>query len=160
MKFSNRSVTGSSILVLCITALLNTPQVLAQQSQKSQAEDVIRVNTDLVQTAITVVDRSGHFVDGLSREQFELTVDGQPRPITFFERVTAGSAREEQLTGIDKANPATQKTSAANATVRGRTIVFFIDDIHQSADSLHRTRDMPRHFLTHEMNSRHTVPMP
>jgi len=36
-----------------------------------KAQDVVRTNTELVQTAVTVVDKKGHFVEGLQREQFE-----------------------------------------------------------------------------------------
>ena len=59
-----------------------------------QEHEVIRTNTELVQTTITVLDKKGHFVEGLQREQFHLMVDGKPRPVEFFERVAAGSARE------------------------------------------------------------------
>jgi hypothetical protein len=56
---------------------------MAQQAAKSPDDDVLRVNTDLIQVPITVVDKQGHFVEGLTRSQFELLVDGQKRPIRF-----------------------------------------------------------------------------
>lgn len=56
---------------------------------------MIRVNTELVQTDVMVFDKKGHFVDGLQRGQFELSVDGKPQPISFFEQVKAGSAKEQ-----------------------------------------------------------------
>lgn len=49
--------------------------------------DTIRVNTNLIQTEVTVVDKNGRFVDGLKPEQFELRVDGKPTPIDFFDKV-------------------------------------------------------------------------
>jgi VWFA-related protein len=162
MKFINRSTVRilPTFLVLPILFVATKGQAIAQQPSKPQADEVLRINTDLVQTAITVVDKNGRFVDGLDSAQFELTVDGKPRPVSFFERVTAGNAREEQLPVQSGAN--TNATKPANppapgATVRGRTIVFFIDDMHQSADSMHRTRDMLRHFLVNEMGSRDSV---
>ncbi len=147
----------------CFSALLNatgglTPDASAQQQSKPQSADVLRINTDLVQTAVTVVDKNGRFVDGLDRSQFELTVDGQPRPISFFERVTAGSAREAQLANGNEPGAALAVKVPANlSTVPGRTIVFFIDDLHLSPDSMHRTREMLRHFLDNEMGSRDSV---
>jgi VWFA-related protein len=128
----------------------------AQQQPSSQADDVLRINTDLVQTSVTVIDKKGHFVNGLTREQFQLLVDGQPRPITFFERITAGSAREAQLTARNETGPDVSNR-VSGPTVRGRTIVFFIDDIHLSLDSLNRTRQLLRNFLDHEMNSGDSV---
>src|SRR5437016_2170889 len=123
MKFNNQFPMRSVLFVLCFAALLNLPNgsANAQQPAKPPADDVVRVNTELAQTAITVVDKNGHFVDGLERGQFELTVDGQRRELSFFERVTAGSAREEQITARSYANSEQIKTPASGATVRGRT---------------------------------------
>jgi len=133
-----------------------SPLVNAQQPQsKTQDDDVLRINADLVQTAFTVIDKNGRFVDGLDREQFELTVDGKPRPISFFERVTAGSLRETQLTARNE--PGMEPTKAIPPTVRGRSIVFFIDDLHLSADSMNRTKQMLRRFLDAEMSSKDSV---
>src|SRR4029079_16803917 len=91
------------------------------------AQDVIRTNTELVQTAITVLDKKGHFVEGLQRDQFQLIVDGKPRPVAFFERVASGSPRELELAnlGNTNTNTATPATPTAAPRVPGRTIVFF-----------------------------------
>ena len=162
MKSANRPAMRFLLSLLCLAALANgvsrfTPVVIAQQPSNPQSVDVLRTNTDLVQTAITVVDKNGHFVDGLDRGQFTLLVDGQPRPISFFEQVTAGSSREAQLATRNGIDPAAIKAAPASPTVRGRTIVFFIDDLHLEPDSMHRTRDMLRHFLDNEMSSKDSV---
>jgi VWFA-related protein len=122
------------------------------------AQDVIRTDTELVQTAITVLDKKGSFVEGLKREQFELMVDGKPRPVAFFERVAAGSAREREIASLGNTTnaPATPTTATA-ARVPGRTIVFFIDDLHLSADSMNRTRMMLERFLDHDISSKDNV---
>lgn len=65
------SVTG----LIVLTGILG----VAQQQTTPQSDDVLRINTDLVQTDITVIDKKCHFVDGLAREQFQLLVDGQSR---------------------------------------------------------------------------------
>ena len=159
MRVINHSTTRCRLTVLCLTAVIAVAggPAVAQERPAPQTEDVLRINADLVQTAITVVDKNGHFVDGLDRGQFTLLVDGQPRPISFFERVTAGSSREELLANNKVTDIPPVKTAVASPTVRGRTIVFFIDDMHLSPDSLHRTREMLRHFLTNEMSSRDSV---
>ncbi len=166
MRSTNRLAMRLLRPFLCLTVLLNgisifapggAPVVNAQQPSKPQQDDVLRINTDLVQTAITVVDKNGRFVDGLDSSQFELTVDGKPRPISFFERVTAGSSREEQLATRNGTDLPVITAATASPTVRGRTIVFFIDDLHLSPDSMHRTRDMLRRFLEKEMGSRDSI---
>ncbi len=124
----------------------------------AQEPEVIRTKTELVQTAITVLDKKGNFVEGLKREQFELVVDGKPRPVTFFERIAAGSARERELTTLSApTNNAPTTPTAAPSRVPGRTIVFFIDDLHLSPDSMNRTRMMLQHFLDREMDSKDNV---
>src|SRR6185369_6572514 len=124
---------------------------------KGQQTEVIRTNTELVQTAITVLDKKGHFVDGLQRDQFQLIVDGKPRPVAFFERVASGSPRELEIAALNNATLKPAATTTAVPRIPGRTIVFFIDDLHLSPDSLNRTRMMLQHFLDREMSSKDNI---
>ena len=129
---------------------------MSAQQPRAQ-EEVVRINTELVQTAVTVLDKKGNFVDGLKRDQFELVVDGKPRPVAFFERIAAGSPRERELANQGLGVNANSNAPLPRATVPGRTIVFFIDDLHLSPDSLSRTREMLQHFLDREMNTKDTI---
>src|SRR5919206_863644 len=124
----------------------------------AQETDVVRTNVELVQTAVTVLDKKGNFVDGLQRDQFELTVDGKVRPVAFFERIASGSPRERELAAT-LGNPEAPTTTpiAPVARVPGRTILFFIDDLHLSPDSMNRTRMMLQRFLEREMTSKDNV---
>src|SRR6476646_506741 len=140
----------------CLVLLFSLSFVVANAQQPApQQPEVIRTNTELVQTAVTVIDKKGNFVDGLKREQSELTVDGKPREVAFFERISAGSTRERELAargvGVNASAP------LPPATIPGRTIIFFIDDLHLEPDSLSRTRSMLQHFLDHEMSSKDNV---
>jgi VWFA-related protein len=146
MKFKERRRKLLPTLLLLTAA---PAFVHAQQTQKP-SDDVIKVQTELVQTAVTVVNKDGHFVDGLERENFQLVIDGKPRPIALFERVTGGKAPDMPLTKSAPSDPSIPKPAAV-PSVQGRMIVFFIDDMHMSADSMHRTRDMLRGFVTNEM---------
>jgi VWFA-related protein len=129
------------------TAQAQTPSAT---SPPVDDDDVIRVNSELVQSDIMVYDKKGHFVDGLKANQFLLKINGQPRSIPFFERVAAGSVLD--TSGGQPAN--TGGTSAGGTTPgigtrtgRGRTIIFFVDDLHLSADSMVRTRKSLLEFL-------------
>lgn len=149
----------SYVALVCCIALLSTlhaQQRSASQPQPTppaaQNEDVIRINTDLVQTDVTVFDKSGRFVDNLPREQFELRVDGKPQPISFFERVTAGSVNEDaQLAAARGAARTSKNPASVRPLDRGRTIFFFVDDLHLSFDSLARTRKTILRFIDNEM---------
>jgi Ca-activated chloride channel homolog len=68
-----------SFLIVVLGALLGwAPQ------QTVEAPTILSVRTDLVTLTVTVVDSRGVFVPGLSREQFTIYDEGQPRPIEFF----------------------------------------------------------------------------
>ena len=121
-----------------------------------QEPEVIRTKTELVQTAITVLDKKGHFVEGLQRDQFQLMVDGKLRPVTFFERVAAGSSRELEI-ATSNGNTKPETPIIAVPRIPGRTIVFFIDDLHLSPDSMNRTKMMLEHFLDREMSSKDNI---
>src|SRR5687767_2189991 len=97
-----------------------------------QSDEVVKVYTELRQTDVMVFDAQGKFVDGLTRENFELRVDGKPVPITFFERVEAG-ARNEESQWIAAREQRTPKDPAP--TSYGRKVLFFVDDIHLSPGS-------------------------
>jgi len=149
----------SCVALVCCIALSSTTLQAQQQSASQpqqtpaeQNEDVIRINTDLVQTDVTVFDKSGRFVDNLSREQFELRVDGKPQPLSFFERVTAGSVNEDaQLAAARGAARTSKNPASVRPLDRGRTIFFFVDDLHLSFDSLSRTRKTISRFIDNEM---------
>ncbi|HKE58745.1 MAG TPA: VWA domain-containing protein [Pyrinomonadaceae bacterium] len=149
----SRKMQLAIVSLVAGTALFSV-RVAAQQ----QKDEVLRTNTELVESRITVLDKQGNFVDGLDRGQFQLMVDGKPRPISFFERISSGSPREAELAARTNATGTAVTPAAPTATVvPGRTIAFFIDDMHLEAESLVRTKQMLRHFLDHEMSSRDSV---
>jgi VWFA-related protein len=139
---------------LCLTVLLVAVCCVVTNAQETE---VIRTNTELVQTAVTVLDKKGHFVDGLQRDQFQLIVDGKPRPVAFFERVASGSPRELEIASLNNPTPKAPTPTAAPPRITGRTIVFFVDDLHLSPDSMNRTRMMLQHFLDREMSSKDNI---
>ena len=137
-----------------LTTITIASLVVAQEPQQpADQTEVIRINTELVQTGVVVVDKQGRFVPGLKSEQFQLRVDGKPVTPTFFEQVTAGTAREEKLeSAVAKgAMPEKPIAPASDASYRGRTVVFFIDDLHLSAPSVVRTRAAILEFIDKQM---------
>jgi VWFA-related protein len=139
-----------SLLSLCLITFVSISQAQQPPQKQEQVDDVVRTTTELVQTDVLVFDRQGRFVDGLKREQFELRVDGKAQPVSFFEQVAAGSAREEALRTTQGAQ--TEALSKMSQMVeRGRTVIFFVDDLHLSLDSMERTRRALRYFIEKEM---------
>ena len=153
------------LLSVLLTGLVSCQQVFAQRKtqkpQQEQADDVVRVKTELVQTDITVVDKRGRFVDGLRADDFELLVDSKPQKLSFFEKVAAGSVEEEkQLTAARKGSTADSKKTperSASKADRGRVVFFFVDDVHLTAESLTRARTALTHFVENQMTARDRV---
>ena len=149
---------GNRKVFVCAVILLLSAQVLvAQQDRKPQTSDeVLRINTELAQTGVSVFDKQGRFVDGLTKEDFELQVDRRPVPISFFENIVAGSARDRSARRTTKDGPVTEDRTAP-LSVRRRTIVFFIDDRHLSLDGLGRTRTTLLNFINKQMGQNDLV---
>src|SRR5437870_4073208 len=138
-----------ALALMCVT--YGETGTHAQQPQPSQ-EDIVRVNTELVQTDVMVFAKDGKFVDGLKREQFELRVDGKPHDISFFERVASGSRNDEAQLAAARGTGNSKPTSAVPVPLdRGRTVFFYLDDIHLSASSMTQARALLKRFIDREM---------
>jgi VWFA-related protein len=163
MPANRRTRYYSQIIIVSLFATLFCGgDATAQQTPKpkpGEADDVVRVTTEIVQTDVSVFDKGGKFVDNLKRDQFELKVDGRVQPISFFERVVAGTVNEDaQLAaargtsrggggGTDAAPPA-----VAVPLDRGRAVVFFLDDLHLSLASLVHTKEMLLRFIDTQLH--------
>jgi len=123
--------------------------------QNEQDDEVLRVNTDLVQTDVMVFDKQGRFVEGLKPEQFQLKVDGKILPIEFFDRVVAGSVNEEaQLVaarGAKREAAGKDGRQPVSMISRGRTTIFYVDDLHLAFDSLKRSRTSIERYIDSEL---------
>jgi VWFA-related protein len=127
-----------------------TPEPSRQQDQS----EVLRVFTQLVQTDVMVFDKQGKFVPGLTKEDFELRIDGKPKPIEFFEKVTAGSVNEESQLAAARGSGVRTNGSKPPASIpldRGRPVFFYIDDLHLDLTGLKLTREMITRFIDKEM---------
>jgi VWFA-related protein len=143
-------------LLVAATFLLLT---LANQTRAQQPDDVVRISTELVQTDVNVVDKRGRFVDGIKPEDFQLTLDGKPQKILFLERVATGTRTEaSQLSTIGRSTKVVDFPSTAmDVSDRVRTIFFFVDDTHLSAEGIVRARKALIDFVDHQMRQNDQV---
>jgi VWFA-related protein len=158
MHYFHASSKRTLILVAVLHLLLPVSATHGQQPQQqssNQADDVIRINTELVQTDLMVFDKQGRFVDGLKPEQFELLLDGKPQLISFFERVATGSAAEaRQLAAARGMSSSKEERPPAPSETQEhrRLLFFFLDDIHLSSSSLIRARKALTDFIENQMS--------
>lgn len=135
----------------CVAAAAGRGGALAQGPTPRDEEDVLRVSSNLVQTDVMVFDRLGKFVDGLRREDFELRVDGKPQALLFFERVAAGGPEEARGIAAARGETSAAGASAAATFGRGRSVIFFVDDLHLSPQGVARARELLLKFVNEEM---------
>lgn len=145
---------ASAFLAASLLAL--SPAALSQQQQQpapQQNEEVVKIESTLMQAGVTVLDKQGRFVDGLKSDQFELLVDGKPQPLSFFEQVAAGSPEERAKLALagDARARAASRPGAAGPQARGRAVIFFLDDLHMPTESVARARKLIQYFVDKEM---------
>lgn len=130
------------------TAFAQTPQ---QTKPTKPSEDIIRIETNLVQTDVTVVDKKGHVVTGLKPDQFELRVDSKAQSLTFVEEVITGSPAEERQLKRDGRASDTPPSPTRAESDRRPFIFFFVDDLHLGGEGWTRARSLLLNFLDHQM---------
>src|SRR6266550_3163267 len=148
-------------LFFLATAMMNVSAQGQNPTVPKQEVEVLRVNTELVQSPVMVFDKQGHFVDGLQQEQFDLKVDGRPQAVSFFDRVTAGTPGEaskyetarKSVTAI--ASPTVGPPSKALAY--GRALIFYVDDLHLTSESIDRVRAALLKFIDNSMGQNDRV---
>jgi len=142
------TLTGSLALSLSTFAQSSRPA-----KPSPSPDEVIRVETNLAQTDVIVVDKKGQVVSGLKPPDFELRVDEKIQPITAFDEVISGSSIEGKGLDSTPALKANAKASAAeNPEQRSRPFIFFfVDDVHLSADGFTRARSLLMDFLNNQM---------
>src|SRR5215213_805777 len=136
------------LLLTWSSAAAQTTQTQTPTPQKSP-DEVVRVYTELVQTDVMVFDKQGRFVDGLTKDNFELRIDGKPREIQAFEKITAGSDEESQLAAARGATTLNLKRPIP--LDRGRIVFFYLDDIHMDLPGVNAAKKVISTFLDKQM---------
>lgn len=139
-------------LIVAMFALQSSAALGQQPSQGTRppekVDDVISINTELVQTDVQVFDRSGRLIGNLERDQFELRVDGKAQKLEFFERILAGSPSEErQLAGARGKSSAAPTVPTFRTDYQKRVIAFFVDDLHLAPENIERTKKLLEDFV-------------
>jgi VWFA-related protein len=138
-------IPGRSLIAL--VAVLATAAALFSQPAQMPTDLRIRVSVDLVQIDVTVTGPRGEHVPGLTRDDFELFLDGHPQAITNFGHVAVPVA-----TSAPEAPAATRRSqnqvaipSAPAVRLRPeqvqRAVALFIDDLSLSAESVPYVRN-------------------
>lgn len=132
---------------IVIAAVLAFAPVGAFPQQPSPPADVpiFRSGVDLVTVDAAVLDDDGKPVEGLAAEDFELRVDGRPRPVVAAQFVSAAADSRSQL----DAGPRPTHYTTNEFAPRGRLILFVVDQEHiRSVEGLPALRAAARFLDT------------
>jgi VWFA-related protein len=142
-------------LTVALSLTLVAQAVVAQEKPASQRDqdDVIKINTTLVQLHAVVTDRKGQIVDNLKQEDFEVFENGVPQEIKSFSleqslRGQNGSPASPTATGT----PVTMTpTGRPPAQTPARVVVLFVDTLHLSIQTLVRTKQQLKEFVDKQL---------
>ena len=74
-----------AVMLLAFSLLANAQQVGQNTTPGAPAAATFQTSTQLVIEAVTVKDKDGKSIPGLTAKDFTVTEDGQPQTIKFFE---------------------------------------------------------------------------
>ena len=118
---------------LAALLLLARPALAQQEDLPAVFSEVIDVR--VVNVEVVVTDRAGNRVHGLEASDFELLVDGEPTPITYFSEVEEGFAldsKDGDVAAVPGLGP--------NEPV-GTNFLIFIDDLFSIERDRNRVLD-------------------
>ncbi len=84
-----------SVLIL-LAAFLCSTLVAEPQTKNQEADDVIKINSNLVSFDVTVKDKKGKPITNLKADDFTVTENGVPQKIEFFDSTLANSESHKE----------------------------------------------------------------
>lgn len=139
------------VLLFCILLPAlgqNKPVPPPPPQQTSDQDDVVKINTNLVQVD-AVVTKDGKPVTGLTADDFEIFEDGRQQTITSFayiSNVPSSAAQPDKKTAASAAPYAPIKPDEPH-----RTVAFVVDDLGLSAESLNQVKRQLRKFIAEDL---------
>ncbi|MFY9618254.1 MAG: VWA domain-containing protein [Pyrinomonadaceae bacterium] len=140
------------------------PPVTQQPAQQDDADDVVRITTNLVQLDAVVLDKDGRHVRDLRPEDFEIVEDGRTRPVTNFSYIDTSPARTTSSPVVTVAAPRGKEAKSTSKTPpppvapavlpKGearRIIVLAFDDLSLSFETMQIAKKAARKFIEQEM---------
>jgi len=121
--------------------------------QQPESDDVVRINTNLVQVDAVITDKNGKIVTDLKPEELEILEDDRQQKITHFSyNVTQNQAAPSNNTSAPANKPAgPMPPSRLRPEDVRRTIALVIDDLGLSFQSANQVRRALKKFVDEQM---------
>lgn len=130
-----------------------TPRIDQQKPAQSEADDVVRITTNLVQVDAVVTDKNGRPVTDLKAEEVEILEDGRPQKITNFSYYLAESPAADTQAPQPKSDNSGLPLPAKRLKPEDvrRTIALVVDDLGLSFESTYYVRRALKKFVDEQM---------
>ncbi|HEY0170257.1 MAG TPA: VWA domain-containing protein, partial [Pyrinomonadaceae bacterium] len=122
----------------------------AERDVDADADDVVRITTNLVQLDAVVTDKQGRQVTDLKADEFEVLVDGKPQALTHFSYVSNVGATRPAAAADAAPGPGAPPARLRPEQVR-RTVAFVFNDLQMSWESVHHARRAIKKFVDEQM---------
>lgn len=145
----------SALLLLAavvVSAAGQTPTPTPTPNQPVDDGQVVKIRTNLIQVDVSVTDRKGNPVPGLTADDFEIYENGERQNISGVRFVAGGSRGAKPLEKPDTSKDAipVPQTVTRPEDVR-RTIAIVVDDLSLSFESAYQTRRALRKFVEEQV---------
>ncbi len=130
------------------------PTKTATEPPQLEAQDIVKINTNLVQID-AVVSRNGKQVKDLHVEDFVIFEDGKPQAITNFSYVSNVPTVIEKVATAPAGSRSRIIIPTVPAAIRPhdahRTLAFVVDDLGLSFDTIRQVQKQLRRFVNEQM---------
>jgi VWFA-related protein len=136
-------VTCATAAVIAALAIV----LLGAQSSRATQQPVFRTGADLVEVDVVVLDKDGHAVRGLTREDFTIADRKKPQNVVTFSEQTHDHALEGSSAQVF---PPTLKrdVSSNQAAQADRLVVMVVDDLHIFQGRTDRAKELAYQIIT------------
>jgi len=116
-----------------------------------QNDDVVKIQTSLIQVDATVMDGKGQPVRDLKKEDFEIYENGKKQVITNVSFVSGERVKEVKKPAANDLPDAPMPPAVFRPESVRRAIAIIVDDLTMSATSSHYARRALRKFVDEQM---------
>lgn len=155
----HRFPSGRALLwtLMCLLAFLGGLPAVGQSAADEDGEDgdeffIDELDVNVVNVEVYVTDRKGNRITGLTKDDFELTVDKKPMSITNFYAVEGGVPNAEAVPtierpGVEPAEPARPDAAPLPPDEQKLYLIVYVDNFNLRPFNRNRVIRAARNFL-------------
>lgn len=149
MKFLVASIAALAVAIGVF------PQVPVTKPTPEEDSAVVKISTELIQIDVSVTDKNGKTVPGLTVEDFEVFENGEKQTLSstnfVYRAVGSGKPGEPRTGAIGPVAAVPGFAKPLKASAIGRTLAIVVDDLNLSFLGVSHARKALRKFVDEQM---------